>query len=70
MWCKSTVAAFPLCSRSTGVCASFPELCDGRTPASIRRGVALLPSCFHSPALRCSASVAAVFASRCLAWSM
>ncbi|KAE8883221.1 hypothetical protein PF005_g29495 [Phytophthora fragariae] len=69
VWCKSTVAAFSLCSRSW-VCASFPELCDGKNPASTRRGVALLPRCgrgLRSPGLGCSASVAAVFASRRLA---
>ncbi|KAE8883642.1 hypothetical protein PF005_g19069 [Phytophthora fragariae] len=72
MWCKSIVAAFSLCSRSTMVCAAFPELYDDKNPASIRRAVALLPSCgrgLRSHALGCSASVAAVFASRRLAWS-
>ncbi|KAE8958118.1 hypothetical protein PR001_g31141, partial [Phytophthora rubi] len=71
MWCKSTVAVFSLCSRSTGVCAAFPELYDGKKPASIRRGVALLPGCgrdLRSYVLGCSASFAVVFASRRLAW--
>ncbi|KAE9344845.1 hypothetical protein PF008_g9043 [Phytophthora fragariae] len=71
MWCKSTVAVFSLCSRSTCVCAAFPELYDGKKTASIRRGVALLPSCgrdLRSYVLGCSASFAVVFASRRLAW--
>ncbi|KAE9009187.1 hypothetical protein PR001_g14976 [Phytophthora rubi] len=60
---ESTAAAISFCSWSTGVCASFSELYDGRTIASIKKDVSLSARVVVVACpWMCSASVATVFA--------